>query len=353
MNLHNYKKNTNPYRRSHPPSSFLARRWAPLVFGVVALLLLLAALNKRSKNGCNEIESLLFAVRQETVPRWEAPFIPNDNMGGVVLFWHLAKTGGSTIRGNFASSFPKQVDYRPLLKPSDWNRVVPQIERNLMNSHSKRILFVELHGQGAFANHEDWDKTLLTWRHLAEQYEKHFFVFTILREPLAHAISYYNFFHKSTKSSQSLNHDGEADFVHSTTISNRQCTTLLQRRHRTTSWWGEVGVTDAKTCTDVYSKLLHNLDWIGTTETLSNETLPLIHLLLSQWTNTTTLTREFQKYNVGKVQHERIRQDSLSDETLQQIRDHTCLDRALWRQVQVDYPMNHVLQHYQQQNDEK
>lgn len=331
----------NPYRRQTWSVSRCRRQ--TLVTIVVGLLqsVLVVILHRRWNQDpfrCNHIHSLFAKVRQEHAPRWEIRHDQDgvgEKSGGVALFVHLAKTGGSTVRGNFASSY-NQVEFRPLLKQSDWNRVVPQMERRLVTHNNKRILFIELHGQGSFPNAEQWPDILQKWRSLADFHQKHFFVFTIIREPLSHAVSYYNFFHKNQVNAT------EAMLMEHL-VANRQCTTLSRYK---SSWWSSYqGVTDSRVCTELYKNLLQHFDWIGTTEHLDNETLPLLHQLLTMWTNETgTLKQEFSSYNVGKSAS--IHGSNLSDSTVAYIRKRTCLDRALWEQVQRDFPIQQVLQHH-------
>lgn len=125
-------------------------------------------------------------------------------------------------------------------------------------------------------------------------------------------------------------------------VANRQCATLSQYK----SWWWQ-GVRNPRVCAELYSNLLRHFDWIGTTETLSNETLPLLHQLLSMWKDdggTSVNEKEFASYNVGKSHS--IHGENLFDSTLAFIRQHTCLDRALWEHVQRDYPMKQVMKQY-------
>jgi len=349
----NSHKTKNPYRPRHG-----RQQKQTLLLGATGLLLLVLLVIvvvmmslQTIDDSCQDIPSLLVATREHHTPRWmHAVTTQNNNnrTGGVVLFWHLAKTGGSSIRGNFAK-FSSEVDYRPLLKRSDWFRVVSQIESRLMSSSkTRRILFVELHGQGTFPN-QHWDVTLQQWRDLADMNHKHFFVFTVLREPLSHTISYYNYFHKS----HSIETMDMETMLKDTFMANRQCTTLAQL-HDDDFWFYSSlqGALNAETCAKLYSKLLQHLDWIGTTETLSNETLPLVHTLLTKWTNaehdndTNVTAKSFVSYNVGKPHDQSIQLENLSETTRQYIQQRTCLDKALWQQVQRDYPITKVMKHY-------
>lgn len=349
------KAGRNPYQRRQrwrrrradhcaPTFHLIIAGFCLTIVGIVTVALIIP----RSSLGCTEIQSLLDSARLEHVLRQRQQQTSNSTIhnrkGGVVIFWHLAKVGGSTIRGNFAS-FSEKVDYRPLLKASDWNRIVPQIEKRLStpNNASTRILFVELHGQGTFPN-QQWDTTLQSWRDLAMKHDKNLFVFTILREPTSHAISYYNYFHKSIKSILDSTISIESDFK-KTFMANRQCTTLAQSHSPKGLFsFRQEGTSNPYTCANVYAKLLQYFDWIGTTETLSTETLPLVHALLSKWTARTnnSSTPTFARYNVGKPENERLRLSKISNSTRDFLQQYTCLDQALWQQVQQDYSIHQV-----------
>lgn len=329
----------NPYRR-RPQWNDL--RWRPqsqikLVGIGLTVLFILQWHWDPDPFGCESIERLLSQVRHEHPPRWT--IIQQHDMkksGGVVLFWHLTKTGGSTIRGNVASRY-QHVDYRPLLKQGDWNRILPQIERRLGAPNITRILLVELHGQGSFSNGEPWPDILQTWRTLANVHRTNFFVFSILREPLSHAISYYNFFHKHQV-------NATENMLKEHVVANQQCATL-SHDYKKRWWFSSPGVTDARICAKLYKNLLQQFDWIGTTKRLENETLPLLHQLLTRWTlDKDDAPQDFASYNIAKSSS--IHGDTLSAPTLDYIHERTCLDRALWNQVQRDFPLTQVWNHY-------
>ena len=133
----------NPYRRQ--TWSVSRRRRQTQVTIVVGLLqsVLVVILHRRWNQDpfrCNHIHSLLAQVRQEHAPRWEIRHDQDgvgEKSGGVVLFCPLGKDGWFHDSWQLCFSSYNQVDFRPLLKQSDWNRVVPQIERRLVTRNQQ------------------------------------------------------------------------------------------------------------------------------------------------------------------------------------------------------------------------
>jgi hypothetical protein len=114
----------------------------------------------------------------------------------------------------------------------------------------------------------------------------------------------------------------------------------------------------------LYGKFLELFDWVGTTEHLSEETMPLLQHLLrfkkteeeekeGNLTNSrsihnqapvasqfhSTVTNNESHYNVAVSSHVSLHRDTLSSYTLEYIQNKTCLDRGLWERIQQDYTL--------------
>jgi hypothetical protein len=269
-------------------------------------------------------------------------FVDHDNGGGVIVFWHLAKTGGTTVRKQCASL--PGVDYLLLLSPDDYfsgskviaDRLIPSSrmeEFDAFNHSHRHTLFVEFHGVLSPPTVLDMESQLQYWRSLARQHGTPLFVFTIFREPTSHALSFYNFFHRGMHFPPSQRDLPRKSF-------NRQCHTLASPGH------------NKQICATLYSKLYHLFDWVGITERLTEETLPLLQHLLrfkqaqqkfaaineESFVLPTNLTRNH--YNVAVGGNNTLHRENLSPETLQTLKDKTCLDRGLWERVQQDYTLD-------------
>jgi hypothetical protein len=261
--------------------------------------------------------------------------------GGVIVFWHLAKTGGTSVRKQCASL--PGVDYLLLLSPDDYysgsklisDRLTPSSkieELDAFNHSHRHTLFVELHGVLSPPTVLDMESQMQHWRSLSRQHGTALFVFTILREPTSFSLSFYNFFHKGMHGTPSQRDLPRRSF-------NRQCHTLASPGH------------NKHICATLYNRLYHLFDWVGITERLTEETLPLLQHLLrfkqaqqkfaavneESFVLPTNLSRSH--YNVAVFGNATLYRDELSPETLQKLKDKTCLDRALWERVQRDYTL--------------
>ena len=265
----------------------------------------------------------------------------DDKGGGVIVFWHLAKTGGTTVRKQCASL--PGVDYLLLLSPSDYyggsqlieDRLTPSAnteEIDAYNHSRKHTLFVELHGVLSPPTVLEMESRVERWRSLSRQHGTPLFIFTIFREPTSHSLSFYNFFHKDLSYAPLQGDLSRKAF-------NRQCHTLAAPGH------------NKNVCAMLYNKLYQLFDWVGITERLTKETLPLLQHLLrykqaqqkfasiheESFVLPTNLSRTH--YNEAIVGKNTIHREELSSETLQTLKEKTCLDRGLWERVQREYTL--------------
>ena len=160
-------------------------------------------------------------------PSWDATL--SESGAGVILFYHVAKTGGSSIRRIFETlsrdsaqlliyrHYKNNIRGSGRAKASDaaGHSCVPQVTHHqrkpvlddldeFIKGHIQRnekeqpprpqqTLFVEVHGgspglEGLVPHIQVWRK--LSWLH-----RKLFFAFTLVREPLQFAMSYFKYFH--------------------------------------------------------------------------------------------------------------------------------------------------------------
>ena len=277
--------------------------------------------------------------------------------GGVIIFWHLAKTGGTTVRKQCATL--PGVDYMMLVTPQDYeggaqtiaDRLTPlsvantggtseneiyrtETENVDQHNHSRsHTLFVELHGMNS-PTVLGMEPHLQQWRQLSEQHGTPLFIFTILREPVSYSISFFNFFHQHVTEQPS-----EYDLMRNSF--NRQCHTLAAPPGQSRT-----------ACAQLYHKFYQYFDWVGTTESLTTETLPLLQHLFrhkeSQTRFATNATSSWllpssndqNNYNVATKNKFAFRRDFLSTDTILKIHEHTCLDRGLWERAQLDFSLD-------------
>ena len=285
-------------------------------------------------------------------------FVDAETGGGVVIFYHVAKTGGTTIReyfhyllrnhhdkfiyyryknpyfeGTWKSSKAKRsesdgaADPRNVDTTSITNNATRTSTTTMMNctipiesydfqlemmdqlmkeflvvptpeqqpqmssppSPRKPTLLMEIHdGPPGLRSMESY---LKKWRAIAEENNKPIFIFTLMREPTSYAISYYKFFHTGCDEPWCEHYGDEhshPNIVHflKTLQSNQQCFLLnhLSSIAGMPPTYYDTCKVSLEDCQYVYNDImLKSMDYVGTTESLSNVTIPyLSNVILGQ-----------------------------------------------------------------------
>jgi hypothetical protein len=370
--------------------------------------------------------------------------LPDFTNGGIVVFYHIYKTGGSTVgklfneifqRDRFkrdqhfngfgnsnnnnkskmrnnkksssssassSSSSSSSSNYHPprnnnttvnpklyftmIRKNIDWKRDC--LTTLNMAEKEKKLILLELHVEHPAPNFPslvEMAPMIQHWRKEADNRNIGFFAFTMVREPVAHALSFFNFFHVGHNDFRPpptlIDHDywnpfqplnmSESNFLHSNYMNNRQCRMFGSDPEATKSapddlvWKTKKQQqegTDTDTDTDelfvahhqqqnnnnniptcqvdkVHDALFESMDWVGTTEHMQNETLPLLTKLI---VNDPSLGRKNNPYKVfdkaGGTPG--MKKKDLSDEGLSQIIEQTNLDRRLYGDVQRTFALS-------------
>lgn len=268
--------------------------------------------------------------------------VPSFENGGVVIFFHLAKTGGTSIRTNFEEAFPHILQVKHVGTMEDLGEYSYLASRFLRGDTSafpgKTVLFLELHGvlPSLFGLHASYEK----WRTIAENFNTTFFTFALVREPISYSVSYFNFYMAEPcsfpKCSRPLVPPSEEN-LKSSLLFNHQCE-LFAREH----WelFGEPqekffrNVTAAE-CEAVYQLLLSDMDWIGTMAAMSTETEPLLTQMLAH--NATTRAKMPQINKSWKPN--KVTVGSLHPSTVELMRSMNEYDQAIYEAVRRDFPI--------------
>ena len=178
---------------------------------------------------------------------------------------------------------------------------------------------------------------LRQWRATAKKNNVPFFAFSVLREPVSMAVSFFNYYYGMDHHDphyQYFEDPSEQDFV-ATAVFNPQCG-FLAKSDRIFYQKQEQQLLHRADCDSVYKQLHKNMDWVGTTETLSSETFPLLRRLIGSNTNADYLAPEH--IETKNKSPPKILQEDLSPTTIELIHKMTVWDQELYEQVKHDYP---------------
>jgi hypothetical protein len=273
--------------------------------------------------------------------------LPTFDEGGVVIFFHVAKTGGTSIRSIFGK--------KARIMPHVYLETVPNataflnsaalvdrvLTRNTTFEVGKKVLFLETHGLKAPAM-PFMHSHLQRWRQMAAEHGTSFFAFTLIREPVSYAVSYFNFFNAFPCTlgfcPWRLYSPTEGNLV-TTTEANNQCL-LMSRDHWGIFFMKNRTPPSTEECNNVYDMLLQDMDWIGTTEALSQETIPLLTFMLSHnMTLANTILPSFNVMAATKNATVVLKRSSLLPTTEEYIRSLSYLDQEMYNKVQSEFPM--------------
>lgn len=199
-----------------------------------------------------------------------------------------------------------------------------------------RVVYYEHHAGNA-PSYMQIRHQVQTWRIKAQkELQVPFFAFSLVREPLSLAVSYFNYYHTNTDKKnrfEYLPHPTEYDFIR-TALSSPQCLFLTRTEiaYRTNSQHLRDNLTLTE-CESAYTALIHDMDWIGTTERMVHDTFPLLR-------HVTNLSLNFPQRNQSR---KRIAISDLSASTVQYIGNITAWDRKLYEQIQHDFQIDMFL----------
>jgi hypothetical protein len=266
-----------------------------------------------------------------------------NETGGLIVFIHIAKTGGSTIRESFRKhsniSIMRVMNEGQLISKQD--KITRYLSSTGSNStmtidgrKGKVILMLEIHG-----NHGEpitifhLHPYIQQWKTLADNSRKNFFVFAMLREPAAFHVSYFTFFQHPN--CQELWCDRQVlpqteEHLLQSMIPNHQCRYLARIFNKTENH-ATTPVTKGE-CNLVHTLLLKDVDWIGTTASLNQTTLPLLTYIVTGRVGQ-SLPMVINKQNIFK----KMQLAHLSDAAKQKIRKVSNLDQYLYDAVRQEY----------------
>jgi hypothetical protein len=355
---------------------------------LVSLFLCLAALYTESLNLCTLNTALSSSSSQvkttkdsinvytNSTKTKKKRKLPNFRNGGVVIFYHSPKTGGMSVRHNFQNVsyniHHEMLGYNGKTLQGRYSGIVDGfLTRNRHDklSHDTDILFLELHGP------TDSVLQLYTklqrWRRLSAAHDTGFFAWSLVREPVAYTVSYFNFFWAAPCLFPSgcpyKLYRATTDNLLFTAKPNLQClywsrsdvTWRLFKDHHDPSDLSGVAYPTAteQECQAVGSVLLSEMDWVGTTDKLSQETLPLLAYMLSSGTasqvslalqveqekdaNANQEQADLQVFNSVAAQKDAVLSvEALPPSAVEYIRSINTYDQAIYEAVAAEFTMD-------------
>jgi len=227
--------------------------------------------------------------------------------------------------------------YRMVFGKGKQKRYAKEMYSWFQNWENNTRVYYEYHaGTAAPYMDEQVRNDLKAWRKMAAAQNIPFFAFTVVREPLSMAISHFNFYYATDKQDNRYYwrpNPTEQDFLE-LSVPNPQCVFAAKSELAYYQSYRESGKSidvSEETCQHVYNAFLEDFDWIGTTETLSRQTFPILEQI-----GEVRYCPEIRNPSVSK-----IRKSSLSASTLDFIHNTTSYDRSLiYEKAQRDFPIS-------------
>lgn len=321
------------------------------------------SISTSADNDNNDLEEFIPKVRKLR----KRKLLPSFDNGGVIIFFHIAKTGGESIRSFIhKQSGNRLMHIERMSNPESAVQLQNEIREQLLkrpkptnssaadfDDDDNSILFVEIFGD--VPGFVYWQRKLHAYREMATY--KSFFSFTIVRDPVSYHTSYFNSYKLSPCISGDVWCDkpdellqppiSENDLLEAS-IPNHQCLWLSRLSHNP---YRQESCVTYEECRGTYSYMKDHLDWIGTTDELNTVTFPLLHYLLSTDKNMAATSADdelplFNANNDDETKDGRINVHDLSDATKQSLLQRSSGDVNVYTSVQRDYNINNFWDNY-------
>jgi len=249
--------------------------------------------------------------------------------GGLILFFHIPKSAGSSITFDIKSQ-PKDFEFISADNRKE-STSFPVAKRRIEELTEKfphsdnRIRFVEFHGK--HPTFSSLHGTIKRWRERAASIDMPFFVFTITRDPINLQISTFNFF------CIQINKYVKCGVPHTIKGLLQKCPSNPQTRWLCHS--SETFMAGNFSCPHLHEQIIDQIDWVGTMEKF-DETIEVVSKVIFPHK-----LKGFVKNKGIKVKGV-IRKD-LNKSNIMRLKQSTEVDAALYQMVKEHYQIADIL----------
>lgn len=364
-----------PLRKMRFAFHLLLRLWTVSLLSLVVLSEEAANIADSSEPGSK--------TSNNTTEEQEVPELPDFTYGGIFVYFHLYKTGGTSVNmffHNLIFEYPEEhnpyhkiimeVNREDMTKEDvDWS--IEQVEQ------SRQIVFYNFHVE--YPNYQyptlvEAAPVLQQWRAEAEAKGIPFFASTTIREPLGHSLSFFNFFHVSDDGSYWNPFEGdlqptEANFL-KTYVPNRLCHLMyndaqgilevpkIALRNETLNNLTEDLLNRRKEATSCDAVKVQEalfggtFDYVGVTEELSTHSLPMFAKLIfgdaslaadaPREKKAQQVVNSFHDYDYDHNETEVVevivlKKEDLSEATKAKIMEESKIDQALYEEARKTF----------------
>jgi hypothetical protein len=257
------------------------------------------------------------------------------------------------MMSNLAEEYDDRFNFTMLREHVRWEEeCLPALD---LAQKEKKVVMLELHVEHPspdFPSLVDLAPILKRWRAEAHRRGLGFFTFTLVREPISHTISFFNFFHVGLRSYDKdwnpwrAQAPTEANLMHQF-VPDRQCRMLGSDPESTLSapisgMWEAPPTPKSEDLYNCRLQLVEDaiwdtMDWVGLTETLSTETLPLLSKLLINNATYGASMKPFKVFKDGKKKIRGVQKDQISTESMAKLKEGTQQDRKLYDDVKRNF----------------
>ena len=285
------------------------------------------------ENGARQLQE-----QQEQQPSAALPDFPDletaPAAGGIIFFVHVPKTGGTTIRDNFSNRTKFQnVNYKPVFTKKQFEGLTHTMDKKLDRPHRNDgdILFVEIHGRNTPTLTEVAPQ-LQAWKQKAHAQGIPFYTFTLLRDNVDLAVSFFNYFHvRGDDRFEQM--EGTIDNMRQTLQRNPQCLYLFKGEQAFCRPKRFFNVTQIH-CDKILATLEDVMDWVGDTKDMSKVTLPLLAYWVTGSAKYYADDARLESSNVAKTHSSEgskyLARSELDPDTIELIRSKAQLDQSLF-----------------------